>query len=51
VFHPDPAATASPLPTTGQIQGYASLHGRIGQQRADLNLDHLARGFENDDGF
>jgi hypothetical protein len=51
MLHLDPATTTSPLSTAGQIQGDASFYSGIGQQRADLNLDHLARGFKNYDGF
>jgi hypothetical protein len=51
VFDLDPAATTAPLPSTWQIQAYACLYRGIGQQGADLNLDYLARGFKDNNGF
>ena len=49
----DPHLTAAtpPLTAAGQVKSHAGLHSGIGQQGANLNLDHLARGLEDDDGL
>jgi hypothetical protein len=50
MLDPHPAAAAAPLPTTRQVEGDAGPHGSVGQERANLDLDHLAGGLEDDDG-
>ncbi len=44
-----PAAATAPLSATWQVEDHAGLDGRVGQQCADLNLDHLAGRLEDDD--
>jgi hypothetical protein len=51
MFHLHPAAAAAPLPAARQVQGHARFDCRIGEERTNFDLEHLARGLEDDDGL